>query len=184
MRVLYLLIIAAANVLTAKFNPFVLFDGLVIVPVGSVLVGVVFILRDMVQMKHGKKDTYITIIAALLLSAVMSVILGDTTHVATASAISFLVSETIDTEIFTKARKSIIVRVLLSGLIGGAVDSAMFVIIGLSPIGSNVLTWMQVPFAIIGQASVKMIVQIVAVAITWAKLKKLQEAIQYQISNL
>lgn len=160
--------------MTAKFNPLILIDGLVIVPVGSLLVGAVFILRDIVQMRHGRKNTYITIIAALILSAIISVVLGDTTHVATASAIAFLVSESVDTEIFTRTRKSIAARVLLSGLVGGTVDSSLFVIIGLSPFGADMLTWEQVPFAIIGQTVVKATVQIAAVTIAWVKLRKLQ----------
>lgn len=175
MRVLYLLTIAVANILTAKFSPFILFGGLVIVPVGSFLVGATFMLRDIVQVKHGKRKTYRTILAALLLSAVMSAGLGDTIHVAAASTIAFFVSEAIDTEIFTRLRRSIANRVLLSGLVGGTVDSAIFVIFGLGPAGADVLTWAQVPFAIIGQTAVKAAVQIVAVMAARSRLRLLDE---------
>ena len=174
MRFLYLLTIAVANILTAKFRPFILFDGLLIIPVGSLLVGATFMLRDVVQVKHGKRKTYCTIIAALILSAVMSAVLGDTIHVAVASAAAFFVSEAIDTEIFTRLRRSIASRVLLSGIVGGAVDSALFVILGISPVGANVLTGEQVPFAIIGQTAVKATVQIAAVMIAWSQLRKLE----------
>lgn len=175
MRLMYLLIIAAANILTAKFSPFVLFGGLVIVPVGSVLVGASFMQRDIVQVKHGKRKTYHTILAALVLSAVISAALGDTIHVAAASAMAFFVSEAIDTEIFTRLRRSIVNRVLLSGLVGGTVDSAIFVIFGLGPVGAGVLTWEQVPFAIIGQTAVKAVVQIVAVMAARSRLRLLME---------
>lgn len=175
MRFLYLLTIAAANVLTAKFNPFVLLGGLVIVPVGSLLVGAAFMLRDMVQVKHGKRKTYSAICAALVLSAVMSVALGDTVHVAAASAIAFFVSETIDTEIFTRLRRSIVNRVLFSGIVGGVADSAIFVIFGLGPVGADVLTWAQVPFAIIGQTAVKAVVQVVAVLAARPRLQRMEE---------
>lgn len=174
MRFLYLLTIVVANILTAKFRPFILFDGLVIIPVGSLLVGATFMLRDVVQVKHGKQKTYRTILAALILSAVMSAVLGDTVHVAAASAAAFFVSEAIDTEIFTRLRRSIANRVLLSGIVGGTVDSALFVIFGISPAGANVLTWEQVPFAIIGQTAVKAAVQIAAVMIAWSRLRRLE----------
>lgn len=162
MRLLYLLTIAAANVLTAKFNPLILAGGLVIVPVGSLLAGMVFMLRDFVQIKHGRRKTYLTILAAIGLSAVLSAALGDTAHVAVASAISFFVSEAIDTEVFTKLRKSTALRILWSGLAGSIVDSALFVIVGLSPAGAAMLTWEQVPYAIAGQAIFKAAVQCVA----------------------
>lgn len=167
--------IAVANILTAKFSPFILFDGLVIVPVGSFLVGATFMLRDVVQVKHGKRKTYRTILAALALSAVMSAALGDTIRVAAASAMAFFVSEAIDTEIFTRLRRSIANRVLLSGLVGGTVDSAIFVIFGLGPAGADVLTWSQVPFAIIGQTAVKAVVQVVAVMAARSHLRLLEE---------
>ena len=165
MRFLYLLIIAVSNILTAKFNPFVFCDGLLIVPVGSVFVGGTFVLRDFVQLKHGKQKTYVTILVAILLSAVMSAILGDTAHIAAASAISFFASEAIDTEIFSRLRKSFAARLLVSGFVGGIIDSTLFVIVGLSPIGANMLQWCQVPNAVIGQTLSKAIVQVIAASI-------------------
>lgn len=174
MRFLYLLTIAVANILTAKFRPFILFDGLLIIPVGSLLIGATFMLRDVVQVKHGKRKTYCTILVALILSAALSAALGDTIHIAMASAAAFFVSESIDTEIFTRLRRSFASRVLWSGLVGGAVDSAIFVIFGLSPIGAYALTWDQVPFAIAGQTAVKAVVQIVSVIIARSKLRRLE----------
>ena len=172
MRLLYLLIIAVSNILTARFNPFVFFDGILIVPVGSVFVGVTFVLRDFVQMKHGKRKTYGIIAAAILLSAIMSMVLGDTAYIAAASAISFFVSEAIDTEIFSRLRKSFAARIMLSGTIGGIVDSALFVIVGISPIGANMLQWSQVPYAVIGQTLSKAVVQVAAAVICVGCLKK------------
>lgn len=172
MRLLYLLIIFASNILTAKFNPFIFLDGLLIVPVGSVFVGVTLVLRDFVQLKHGKWKTYTTIFVAILMSAIMSAILGDTAHIAAASAVSFFVSEAIDTEIFSRLRKSFAVRLMVSGTIGGTIDSTLFVIVGLSPIGANMLLWNQVPYAIIGQAVSKAVVQVVAAGTCVGCLKR------------
>jgi uncharacterized PurR-regulated membrane protein YhhQ (DUF165 family) len=143
----------------------VLFGGSFIIPVGSFLIGATFMLRDFVQMKHGRKAAYRTIFGALVLSGILSAILGDTMYVATASMLAFLASEAIDTEIFSRAKFSIAGRVLASGIAGGTIDSAIFVVVGLSPLTSGVLLWGQVPFAIIGQMVTKVVVQILVVMI-------------------
>ena len=50
-------------------------------------------------------------------------------------------------------------RVFYSGIVGGLFDSAIFVIIGLSPIGAGMLPWEAVPAAILGQVIVKTVIQ-------------------------
>lgn len=76
-----------------------------------------------------------------------------------ASAISFILAETADTEIYTRLKLPIAWRVFYSGLVGGLLDSAVFVIIGLSPLGAGMLPWEAVPAAIIGQIIVKTVIQ-------------------------
>lgn len=162
MRSLYLLLIAAANLLTAKFDPLILAGGALIVPLGSLFAGAVFILRDLVQMKHGKQKTYTTILGAAALSAVLSVGLGDTAYVAVASVVAFFASEAADTEIFSRVRRSLAARVLLSGIVGGCLDSVLFVLLGLSPLGAGMIPWAAVPSAVLGQMLVKVLVQFAA----------------------
>ncbi|OLS39898.1 VUT family protein [Bacillus sp. MRMR6] len=158
MRILfYLLAIVTANVVTAAFAPLHL--GVFIIPMGTFLVGATFILRDLVQNKYGRKKTYEFIGLALLLSGLVSFYLGDTLLIVMASAISFLVSETTDTEIYTRLKLPMSWRVFYSGLVGGLLDSIIFVIIGLSPVGAGFLPWEAVPFAIAGQVIVKTIIQ-------------------------
>ena len=161
---LYLVIIAVSNVITAMFPPFSLFNGLVIIPTGSVSVGVTFLLRDFVQIRYGKRVTYAAIFAASLISAAISWAVGDTVYIAIASVAAFLVSESLDTEIFSRLKKSFACRVALSGIVGGIADSMVFVVLGLSSIGAAVLTWDQVPYAILGQAVAKAVVQPIGVA--------------------
>lgn len=153
----YLLAIITANVVTASFAPLNL--GVFIVPMGTFLIGATFILRDLVQNTFGRKKTYIAIVVALVLSAIVSFLLGDTLLIVVASAISFAVSETTDTEIYTRLKLPMAWRVFYSGLVGGFLDSAIFVIIGLSPLGANFVPWEAVPFAILGQVIVKTIIQ-------------------------
>ncbi|MFC7684978.1 VUT family protein [Ureibacillus sp. GCM10028918] len=155
--VFYLLSIVIANVVTARFAP--LEFGMFIVPMGTLFVGATFIFRDLVQNKYGRGRTYLFIFTALFLSAVVSYSLGDTLMIVAASAISFLVAETADTEIYTRLKLPMAWRVFYSGIVGGLLDSVIFVIIGLSPLGAGFLPWEAVPAAIIGQVIVKTIIQ-------------------------
>lgn len=159
MRYLYLLLITLSNLITARFNPIVLANGIFIIPVGSFFAGAVFVLRDLVQIKHGKRKTYTMICLATILSAFTSFLIGDTVHIAISSIIAFFISELVDTEIFSRAKKSLAVRVFLSGIVGGSLDSIVFVVLGMSPLGANILRWEAVPFAILGQMLTKAIVQ-------------------------
>lgn len=68
-------------------------------------------------------------------------------------------AETADTEIYSRLKLPMAWRVLYSGIVGGFLDSAIFVVIGLSPLGANILPWEAVPAAIVGQIIVKTIIQ-------------------------
>lgn len=160
MKLLYLTIIVVANVITAMFPPLRFYN--LIIPCGSFLVGVTFFLRDFIQLRTGKVSVYKLILLAAAISGAVSFILGDTWNVAMASVISFFVSEAMDTELFTRLKLSITSRVMISGVIGGILDSTIFIALALSPIGSNVLPWASVPYAILGQTIVKCVMQALA----------------------
>ncbi|MCA1029556.1 VUT family protein [Bacillus timonensis] len=153
----YLVSIVAANVITAAFAP--LHVGMFIVPMGTLLIGATFIFRDLVQNKYGRGKTYAFIGLALVMSASVSFLLGDTLIIVMASAVSFLLAETTDTEIYTRLKLPMAWRVFYSGLVGGFLDSVIFVVIGLSPIGANFLPWEAIPAAILGQVIVKTMIQ-------------------------
>lgn len=161
--ILYVLAIIAANVITANIAP--LNFGLFIVPTGTLLIGLTFILRDFVQNKYGRNRTYQVISSALVLSAATSWALGDTLWIVFASALAFVISETADTEIFTRLKTSFSQRVLLSGVVGGTLDSVVFAVVGLSPIGANFLPWSVIPLAVLGQVIVKLIMQFIGAAV-------------------
>lgn len=156
---LYLLAITSANVLTASYAPLNL--GSLIVPAGSFLIGATFIFRDLVQNAVGRRNVYIIIAAAMVLSAVTSAALRDTLWIVFASALTFLFSETTDTEIYTRLKLPMSLRVLYSGVAGGVVDSVIFVIAGLSPLGAGILPWEAVGYAIAGQIAVKVVMQLI-----------------------
>lgn len=164
MRILfYLVSIVIANVVTAAFAP--LQFGMFIVPMGTLFVGATFIFRDLVQNKYGRAKTYLFILIALAFSALASFMLGDTLLIVFASAISFVVAETADTEIYTRLKLPMAWRVFYSGIVGGFLDSVIFVIIGLSPLGANILPWEAVPAAIVGQIIVKTVIQTIGALI-------------------
>lgn len=156
----YLGAIVSANVVTAGTTPFKF--GPFIVPAGTFIIGATFILRDFVQRFVGRKNTYYTIFVAMLLSGITSLILGDTLWIVFASVLTFAVSETTDTEIYTRLKMPLSWKVAYSGIVGGILDSIIFVVIGLSPLGANFIRWNGVAYAIIGQIIVKVLIQIIA----------------------
>jgi queuosine precursor transporter len=171
----YLVAIIAANVVTAACAPLQL--GIFIVPMGTFLIGATFILRDLVQNKHGRVKTYIYIGLALVLSALVSYLHGDTLSIVAASAVSFALSETSDTEIYTRLRLPMVWKVFYSGIVGGFFDSVVFVIIGLSPLGSNILPWAAVPMAILGQIIVKTAIQAIGAMVLHQVIMKKENII-------
>lgn len=156
---IYLLSIILANVITARFAPFTI--GPLIIPYGTLFIGLTLVMRDMVQNRFGRKKTYMLIVTALVLSALSSYMLGDALWVVFASTLSFIISETADTEIYTRLKVPFVRRVLYSGVIAGFLDSAVFVVIGISPLGLNFVPWVLVPYAILGQWVAKVCMQFI-----------------------
>ena len=62
-------------------------------------------------------------------------------------------------------------RVLVSGTVGSLLDSAIFVVVGLSPLGAGFLAWDQVGRAIAGQAIIKTALQLLGALVIWNLLK-------------
>lgn len=160
---LYLIAIVAANIITAAFIPLQL--GPLIIPYGTWFIGATLVLRDIIQRKYGRRTAYCAIVLALVLSAVTSKILGDTLAITAASAVSFLLSEAADTEIYTRLRVSFLKKVLTSGVVSGLLDSVVFILIGLSPLFSGFLPWGAIPGAIVGQFIVKGLMQVLGILI-------------------
>lgn len=156
---IYLLSIVVANILAARFAPLNL--GLFIIPWGTFFIGITLVMRDMVQNVYGRKKTYGFIVLALGISALSSYLLGDELWIVLASAISFTISETSDTEIYTRFKIPFVKRVFFSGVVSGFLDSSVFVIIGISPLGLNFVPWELVPYAILGQWVTKVVMQLV-----------------------
>jgi uncharacterized PurR-regulated membrane protein YhhQ (DUF165 family) len=155
--IFYISAILIANYLSASFAPLQI--GPFLISPGTFTIAASFILRDLVQNRYGRRKTYGFIVLALLLSAVTAKSLGDPMAIVIASACAFAVSETTDTEIYTRLKLPMAWRVWWSGLAGGILDSGVFVILGLSPLGMGFIPWQFIPMAIIGQALFKIAMQ-------------------------
>lgn len=154
----YVAAVALANVITATTEP-IFFAGFV-VTWGTFFAGATFVLRDLVQRERGRQVAYLAIGGGLLISAALSLVYADALPIAVGSLAAFAVGESLDTEVFSQLDRPFPTRVAISGLVGGLVDTVVFVLIALSPLWSGILTWGQVPRAIVGVYLVKAALQL------------------------
>jgi uncharacterized PurR-regulated membrane protein YhhQ (DUF165 family) len=95
----------------------------VVIPAGTLGAGLTFTLRDAVQETAGPR----TVLGAIAVGSYLSWLLASPT-IAAASALAFLVSELLDTRIYTALRiRSPLLAVGVSNLAGLAVDTLLFV---------------------------------------------------------
>lgn len=94
--------------------------GLGMWPPVSIIVGVIFVVRDFAQKEVGH-----WVIPAMLLGAAISWFMASPV-VATASVVAFLASETADWLIYTVTKRPFRDRVFLSSAIGTPIDSSVF----------------------------------------------------------
>jgi uncharacterized PurR-regulated membrane protein YhhQ (DUF165 family) len=92
-------------------------------PPMSLIVGIIFILRDYAQKEIGHK-----VLGAMVVGALLSYIMADP-FVAVASVIAFAISELVDWAVYTYTKRPLRDRILLSSAIGTPIDSAVFLLI-------------------------------------------------------
>ena len=103
-------------------------------PPMSLLVGLIFVLRDFSQREIGHR-----VIGAMLIGALLSYYLADP-FVAVASVTAFLISETADWLVYSLSKRPLQPRIVISSAIGTPLDSAVFLaMIGYFSIGGVVL---------------------------------------------
>ena len=91
-------------------------------PSGVLMIGLALVLRDLVQRRLGPGWTAIAIVFGALLSALVA-----PQALVFASAAAFLLSEFADMAVYTPLQKKrLVLAVLLSGLVGLAIDSIVF----------------------------------------------------------
>jgi uncharacterized PurR-regulated membrane protein YhhQ (DUF165 family) len=90
-------------------------------PSGVLLIGIALFTRDFIQEQFGKQATLVAIAVGILISFFVN------PAVAVASAIAFALSELADFGVYTKIKRhTIIGAVVVSGIIGGIIDSFVF----------------------------------------------------------
>ena len=105
-------------------------------PPMSLVVGLIFILRDFSQREIGHK-----VLIAMAIGAVLSYFMADP-FVAVASVVAFAISELVDWSVYTFTKRPLKDRILLSSALGTPVDSAVFLLIlgFFSPLGFLLMT--------------------------------------------
>lgn len=126
----FALCIPAANWLIGHVGAVCIKDGPCVIPVlpglmapsGVLMIGLALVLRDLVQRRLGLGWA----VGAILAGAALSALLAPPALVL-ASAAAFLISEFADLGVYTPLqRRRLVLAVLLSGLVGLAVDSVAF----------------------------------------------------------
>jgi len=126
---LYVLTVPAANWLIGNVGRCVV-EGPCLIPVGFgleapsgvLMVGLALALRDAIQRRHGLAPAF----GAIGLGCCVSIWVAPDALVA-ASAAAFLSSELADLAVYTPLqRRRLVLAVLASGVVGAAVDSALF----------------------------------------------------------
>lgn len=120
-------------------------------PPMSLIVGIIFILRDFAQREIGHR-----VLGAMAVGAVLSYFMADP-FVAIASVAAFFISEMVDWAVYTYTKKPLGQRILLSSAIGTPIDSAVFLLIlgFFSPLGFLLMT----------------IAKMIAAVVIWWRLK-------------
>ena len=105
-------------------------------PPMSLIVGIIFILRDFAQREIGHR-----VLGAMAVGAILSYFMADP-FIAIASVVAFFISEIVDWAVYTYTKKPLGQRILLSSAIGTPIDSAVFLLIlgFFSPLGFLLMT--------------------------------------------
>lgn len=91
-------------------------------PPMSIIVGIIFILRDYAQREIGHK-----VIGAMVVGAILSYVMANP-FIAVASFVAFMISELTDWGVYTFTGKPLHERILISSLASTPVDSAVFLL--------------------------------------------------------
>ncbi|MFC2170712.1 VUT family protein [Calditrichota bacterium] len=127
LSILYILLIIAANILASLWIVPLPFN--LSVPAGVFLFAPIFTMRDRIQVDRGVRWIYGLILLAGVLSWLTGLATGSSllSKISIAGFIAFLLSETLDTIIFTIFRKSFTIRALASNFVSALLDSALFI---------------------------------------------------------
>ena len=92
-------------------------------PPMSIIVGIIFILRDYAQREIGHR-----VLAAMAVGGLLSYFMADP-FVAYASVVAFIISELVDWAVYTFTKRPLKQRILFSSAVGTPIDSAVFMLL-------------------------------------------------------
>ena len=165
LSLLYFGLIILANVLAALWRiPLPL--GLM-VPAGVFVFAPIFTLRDRIQFDRGAKYVYGLILVSAVVSWLAGTVMGSPllARISIASVIALLVSESLDTIIFTVFKKSFVRGAVISNLFSSFVDSLLFISIAFG------MNWR----IILGQWLLKMIIAALIIPLVAPSAKRMRE---------
>lgn len=122
-------------------------------PSGVLVIGAAFTLRDLVQRRLGTLPAFAAVVLGTSLSAFVA-----SPELATASAVAFLISETVDLLVYSLlARRSFLMAVGMSNVIGLLLDSYLFLLIAFGSVEYMA-----------GQAMGKLWMTLIALPLVWS----------------
>lgn len=120
---MYISTVVIINMAFTYIDPIILYDG-TMWSVGSILAGLVFVVRDYAQKEVGHKYILILMVIAAAISYLMA-----SPFVAIASLIAFSASEVCDYLAFTFKKGSFKSKVIASSLVSIPVDTVIFLMV-------------------------------------------------------
>ena len=120
-------LILAADYLASLAPAAMLHAGPIAVSWGTPLIGLVLALRDTIQRNYGIKASYAVVLVTAIASVLFAWVGGTTWTIILASALAFLVSETVDQLVYSWAKGNQAWRIFASTFVSGPVDSLIFV---------------------------------------------------------
>lgn len=152
---LYLLVGVLGTLVTVWFKPLQV-AGLAIPP-SSWLMGFSFLLITIIHDRYGTSVSSKMIWILLSITAVICLLLQYTLMLVIASGVAFVVGQ-----FCTKGFYTYGIERSISGILGSIIDAAIWIVLGLSPIGVGTVSWSIVAYAIVGQVVVQVILQYIA----------------------
>lgn len=160
MIVLYILTILVANIGTVVLPSLTI--GALIIPPSSYFFGFTFLISNIIQDKHGAKASKMAIWYGLAVSFGLFILLKFSVTIVIASGLAFFISQYASTVLYSKVKDIWSNANIKTSLVGSVIDVAIFITLGLSPLGIGKVPWSGVFMAVIGQLLVQCSIQIIA----------------------
>lgn len=156
---LYIALIVISNMVTIWFKPISI--GPILVPPSSWFMGFTFLLINLISTKESKLWTSSLIWVGLGITSSICFTQQLSQSIVIASGVAFIVSQYISNLLFDNFKKGYndsFLNFICSSL-GSLIDAALWIVLGLSPLGIGSVLWSGVIWAILGQVIVQSILQ-------------------------